>query len=318
MELIRGLQNLRAQHRGCVLTIGNFDGMHRGHQALVQRTLQIAGRLGLPAAAMTFEPTPREYFRRADAPPRVQTLRSKLDSLAHSGLQRVVIARFSQALSTMSAETFVDDLLVRQLGVAAVVVGHDFRYGRQRSGDEAHLRAAAAAHGFELSIVDKVCVGDLRCSSTALREALAVPDLPRVGDLLGRPYTVLGRVRRGLQLGRQLGMPTANIDLVRPLAVRQGVYAVRARIDGGPAWDGVASLGIRPTIGITRCLLETHLFGQPGDIYGRQLEVEFVAWLRPELKFASLDELSARMQQDADDARGILARNPQQHPSATT
>jgi len=290
MELIRGLQNLRAQHRGCVLTIGNFDGMHRGHQALVQRTLQIAGRLGLPAAAMTFEPTPREYFRRADAPPRVQTLRSKLDSLAHSGLQRVVIARFSQALSTMSAETFVDDLLVRQLGVAAVVVGHDFRYGRQRSGDEAHLRAAAAAHGFELS----------------------------VGDLLGRPYTVLGRVRRGLQLGRQLGMPTANIDLVRPLAVRQGVYAVRARIDGGPAWDGVASLGIRPTIGITRCLLETHLFGQPGDIYGRQLEVEFVAWLRPELKFASLDELSARMQQDADDARGILARNPQQNPSATT
>ena len=307
MELIRGLQNLRETHRGCVLTIGNFDGMHLGHRALVECALQASKRLGLPAAALTFEPSPREYFSPTDAPPRVQTFRTKIAALAASGLQRTVIARFSRALATMSADEFVEVLLVKTLGVASVVVGHDFRYGRQRAGDGHTLQAAAAQHGFELRVLDKICVGNERSSSTALREALAVPDLPRAARLLGRPYTVLGRVRRGLQLGRKLGMPTANIDLLRPLALRQGVYAVRCRVDGGIVWDGVASLGIRPTLGLTRCLLEAHLFGEPGDLYGRELEVEFCAWLRPELKFNSLDELSARMQQDADDARRILA-----------
>jgi riboflavin kinase/FMN adenylyltransferase len=308
MELIRGLQNLRERHRGCVLTIGNFDGMHRGHRALVERSLEIAARTGLPAAALTFEPSPREYFSPDDAPPRVQTLRTKIASLAASGLQRVVIARFSRAVATMSADQFVDELLVKTFGVAGVVVGHDFRYGAKRAGTEDTLRAAAVRHGFELSVVDKVCSEGERCSSTSLREALAVPDLARAARLLGRPYTVLGRVRRGLQLGRKLGMPTANIDLFRPLALRQGVYAVRCRVDGGGVWDGVASLGIRPTLGLTRCLLEAHLFGEPGDLYGRELEVEFCAWLRPELKFNSLDELSVRMQQDAEDARRILGQ----------
>jgi riboflavin kinase/FMN adenylyltransferase len=208
----------------------------------------------------------------------------------------------------MTADEFVDELLVKTLGIAALVVGHDFRYGERRLGNEQTLRAAAARHGFELIVVDKVCIEDERCSSTSLREALAVPDLQRAARLLGRPYSVLGRVRRGLQLGRKLGMPTANIDLFRPLALRQGVYAVRCRVNGGVLWDGVASLGIRPTLGLTRCLLEAHLFGEPGDIYGRELEVEFCAWLRPELKFSSLDELSVRMQQDAADARRILGQ----------
>lgn len=306
MELIRGLQNLRENHRGCVLTIGNFDGMHRGHQALVERTLEESRRTGLPATALTFEPTPREYFGPADAPPRVHTFRTKIAALAASGVHRTVIVRFSREVATMSADEFVDELLVKRLGVASLVVGHDFGYGRHRAGTEQTLRAAAAHHGFDFHVLDKVCVGGERCSSTALRQALAVPDLARAARLLGRPYTVLGRVRRGLQLGRKLGMPTANIDLFRPLALRQGVYAVRCRVDGR-SWDGVASLGIRPTLGLTRCLLEAHLFGQPGDLYGRELEVEFCAWLRPELKFDSLDELSVRMQQDADDARQILA-----------
>lgn len=307
MELIRGLQNLRESHRGCVLTIGNFDGMHLGHRALVARTLEGARRIGLPATALTFEPSPREYFSPADAPPRVQTFRTKLAALAASGLNRTVVARFSKAVASMSADEFVDQLLVKTLGVGGVVVGDDFRYGRHRAGTVQTLQAAAAHHGFDLSVVDKVCVGNERCSSTALREALAVPDLARAARLLGQPYRILGRVRRGLQLGRKLGMPTANIDLFRPLALRQGVYAVRCSVDGGSVWDGVASLGIRPTLGLTRCLLEAHLFGQPGDLYGRELGVEFCAWLRPELKFASLDELSARMQQDADDARRVLA-----------
>ena len=308
MELIRGLQNLRETHRGCVLTIGNFDGMHLGHRALVARAMDGSRRIGLPAAALTFEPSPREYFSPADAPPRVQTFRTKLAALAASGLHRTVVARFSKAVASMSADEFVDQLLVKTLGVAAVVVGDDFRYGSHRAGTVQTLHAAAQRHGFELSVVDKVCVGNERCSSTALREALSVPDLARAARLLGRPYRILGRVRRGLQLGRTLGMPTANIDLFRPLALRQGVYAVRCRVDGGIDWDGVASLGIRPTLGLTRCLLEAHLFGEPGDLYGRELVVEFRAWLRPELKFASLDELSARMQQDADDARRILAQ----------
>ncbi|MDB5968812.1 MAG: Riboflavin biosynthesis protein [Hydrocarboniphaga sp.] len=307
MELIRGLQNLRDSHRGCVLTIGNFDGMHLGHRALVARTLDGARRTGLPATALTFEPSPREYFSPADAPPRVQTFRTKIAALAGSGLQRTVVARFSKAVASMSADEFVDQLLVKTLGVGAVVVGDDFRYGSHRAGTVQTLRDAAEHHGFELGVVDKVCVGNERCSSTALREALSVSDLARAARLLGRPYSVLGRVRRGLQLGRTLGMPTANIDLFRPLALRQGVYAVRCRVDRGTVWDGVASLGIRPTLGLTRCLLEAHLFGEPGDLYGHELIVEFCAWLRPELKFSSLDELSARMQQDADDARRILA-----------
>lgn len=306
MELIRGLHNLRDAHRGCVLTIGNFDGMHRGHAALTARALEHAARLGVAAAALTFEPTPREFFSPDRAPPRVCTFRSKIAALAASGLQHVVIARFSQALAGLRADEFVDDLLVGRLGIAAIVVGHDFRYGQGREGNEETLRAAGGRHGFAVDVLDKIMVGGERCSSTALREALAVPDLQRAERLLGRPYSVLGRVRRGLQLGRKLGMPTANIDLHRPLAVRQGVYAVRIRV-GERLWDGVASLGVRPTIGITRPLLEAHLFGEPGDLYGREIEVQFGAWLRPELQFSSLDELAARMQQDAEDARRILS-----------
>ncbi len=305
MELIRGFHNLRDAHRGCVLTIGNFDGMHRGHVALVRQAQAVAARLRLPVTVLTFEPSPREFFQHEQAPPRVCTFRGKIAALAAAGVDRVVIARFSRALAQRSPQDFVDELLVRRLGVAAVVIGHDFNYGRQRQGNEASLRQAAVIHGFEVHVVDKVSVDGERCSSTALRAALALPDLDLAARILGRPYTVLGRVRHGLQLGRKLGMPTANIDLHRPLALRQGVYAVRVRV-GGRWWDGVASLGVRPTIGLTRPLLEAHLFGNPGDLYGRELEVELRAWLRAELRFDSLDELAARMQQDADDARRIL------------
>lgn len=305
MELIRGLHNLRDAHRGCVLTIGNFDGMHRGHAALIGRTLAVGERLGQPATVMTFEPSSREFFLGDQAPLRVSTLRGKLAGLAGAGIRRCVIARFSQAFTQMSADEFVDDLLVRRLGVAAVVVGHDFGYGHRRTGTLDTLRAAGERLGFEVHVVGQVSLDGERCSSTALRNALAQPDLAHAERLLGRPYTVLGRVRHGLQLGRTLGMPTANIDLHRPLALRQGVYAVRGRVDG-QVWDGVASYGVRPTIGTTRALFETHLFGSPGDLYGRELEVTVTAWLRPELRFDSLDELAARMQQDAADARRLL------------
>lgn len=302
MELIRGFHNLRDEHRGCVLTIGNFDGMHLGHLALVRKTQELSRRFGLPATALTFEPSPREFFQGDKAPPRVTTFRSKLAALAASGLDRAVVARFSGELSKCPAGDFVDEYLVRRLGVAAIVVGYDFRFGQKREGDETVLRSR---HGHEVHVVNQVVVGGERSSSTALREALAEPDFPRVERLLGRRYAILGRVRHGLQLGRTLDMPTANIDLHRPLALRHGVYAVRGKVRGR-WWDGVASIGVRPTIGTTRCLLETHLFGDCGDIYGEEMVVEFHAWLRPELKFDSLAELSARMQQDAEDARRIL------------
>lgn len=305
MELIRGLDNLRQRHRGCVLTIGNFDGVHRGHQALIARTRELAAERGVPAAVLTFEPTPREHFAPDSAPPRVTTFRSKLAALAATGLDRVIVARFSGALSRQTPEAFIDELLVGRFGLRAIVVGDDFRYGRRREGTVELLRARARRHGFQVEAVDSVIVEGERCSSTALREALAVPDLARAQRLLGRPYSIRGRVRAGLRLGRELGMPTANIHFRRPLALRQGVWAVRAACEGR-RWDGVASLGVRPTLGLTRCLLETHLFGAPGSLYGRELEVEFCTWLRPELRFDSLDELAARMQQDAARARELL------------
>lgn len=316
MELIRGLHNLRDKHRGCVLTIGNFDGMHRGHQALVTRSCEFARQLGVPSVALTFEPSPREYFARDEAPPRVGNFRSKLAALARYGIQRTVATRFSAALATTTAECFIDDLLVRQLGVAAVVVGHDFRYGNRRQGTAESLIDAGGQRGFRVSIVDPVLVDGERASSTALRRVLAQADLAQAEHFLGRPFSLLGRVRRGLGVGRQLGMRTANIDLMRPLALRQGVWAVRARVNG-QTWDGVASLGVRPTLGLTRCLLETHLFGDVGDIYGCELEVIFCAYLRPELRFDSMEALAAHMQQDAADARAILGRLPPSNETST-
>lgn len=306
MELIRGLHNLREQHRGCVLTIGNFDGVHRGHQALVARTCELAAAFGLPSALLTFEPTPRECFAPEQAPPRVYTFRSKRAALQALGLDRMIVARFSRELARQTPEAFIDDLLVRQFGIRAIVVGDDFRYGRQREGTVELLRARARRQGFEVHHVDSVIVGGERCSSTALREALGVPDLARAERLLGRPYSILGRVRGGLQLGRRLGMPTANVYFRRPLALAHGVYAVRVRCDGQD-WDGVASLGVRPTLNVTRCLLEAHLFGSPGSLYGRELDVGFCAFLRPQLRFDSLDALAAQMQRDGAQARELLA-----------
>lgn len=306
MELIRGLHNLRPEHRGCALTIGNFDGVHLGHQALIERTVAHAQNLGLPATVMTFDPTPREFLAPEGAPLRVFSLRDKLAALAGFGIQRTVVVGFDRRLSSMSAEQFVDAVLVQGLGVAAVVVGDDFHFGQARSGDFERLAAFGAQLGFVAEACSSIQFLGERCSSTALRSALAVPDLRRAAGLLGRPYRLSGRIRQGQKLGRRLGLPTANITLSRPLALRRGVYAVRARCLG-QRWDGVANFGVRPTLGLTRFLLETHLFGEPGSIYGECLEVEFEAFLRPEMRFASLDELGQQMNTDAATARRLLA-----------
>ena len=306
MEIIRGQHNLRAAHRGCVLTIGNFDGVHRGHQALIALARQRARALGVPLAVLSFEPTPREFFAPAALPGRVATFRSRVALLSAQGVDRLILQRFDRRFAGYDPTAFIEELLVGKLGIRALVVGDDFRFGARRGGGIELLRELGQRYGYTVDHLPTVAIEGCRCSSTALRTSLAEADLASVTAMLGRPYTLCGRVRRGLQLGRKLGMPTTNINLHRKLALRQGIYAVRARVRGRD-WQGVASLGVRPTLGLTRCLLETHLFGEPGELYGATMEVEFCHYLRPELKFDSLDALSAQMQRDADDARAFFA-----------
>lgn len=308
MEIIRGQHNLRDRHRGCVLTIGNFDGVHRGHQALIAQARARAKELGLPLVVLSFEPTPREFFSPESVAGRVVTFRSRIALLSAQGVDRLVLQRFDKKFSAYDPTAFVEQLLVGKLGVRALVIGDDFRFGARRGGGIELLRELGKKHGYTIENLDTIELDGCRFSSTALRAALAEADVKLAAALLGRPYTLCGRIRRGLQLGRTLGMPTTNVNLHRKLALKQGIYAVRAKVNGRD-WEGVASLGVRPTLGLTRCLLETHLFGEPGELYGSTMEVEFCRYLRPELKFDSLDALSVQMQRDADDARAFFASN---------
>ncbi len=307
MELIRGLHNLRPEHRGCVLTLGNFDGVHLGHRALIERAQALAREHAVPMALLTFEPTPREFFSPDNPPPRVSTFRGKAKVLQELGVERLVVQRFDRAFSSLTAEHFVRVLLHQRLGVKAVVIGDDFRFGHKRAGDLALLQQLGQALDFTAEGLGTILVGTERCSSTALRAALAEADLPRAEALLGRRYTITGHIRRGLQLGRKLGMPTTNIFLHRHPALRLGIYVVQVQV-AGKAYDGVANIGVRPTLGNTRCLLESHLFGEPGELYGRIMDVTFRHFLRPEARFDSLDALAAQMQQDKADALAFFRR----------
>lgn len=306
MELIRGLHNLRDRHRGCVLSIGTFDGIHRGHQALIGLGQRHAQRLGLPLLLLTFEPTAREFFDADGAPRRINVLRDKVGMLEQCGVDYLLIARFDQAMADMSARAFIEDLLIGRLGMRGIVVGDDAHFGKMRSGDIATLRAGAERLNYLVDGIDTLRAGHARCSSSAIRAALSQADLASVAEMLGRPYRISGRVRRGLRLGRKLGMRTANIHLRKPLAIRDGVYAVRAHCQG-QRWDGVANIGRRPSVAASNYVLETHVFGDPGDLYGALLQVEFCRFLRPEAQFDSLDALSAQMQRDAEHARSLLS-----------
>jgi riboflavin kinase / FMN adenylyltransferase len=307
MELVRGLHNLRATHRGCALTIGTFDGVHVGHQAMIARLREHARRLQLPATLVTFEPTPREYLDPANAPGRLTRLRERLPLLAHAGVDRCIVLRFDEHLRTVRGAEFVERLLDRRLGTRALVVGHDFRFGFRGEADVEALRAAAPAHGFELDVLEPVTIDGERVSSSGVRAALATGDLERAARWLGRRYSMHGRVIRGERLGQKLGFPTANLRLHRRVSPLAGIFAVRVHgvvSDRGLA--GVASLGTRPTVDGTEVLLEAHVFDFDGDLYGRCLEVEFVGRLREERKFASLEALVAQMHEDARQARAIL------------
>ncbi len=308
MELVRGLHNLRERHRGSVVTIGNYDGVHRGHQELLAVARARADELGLPATVVTFEPTPREYFEGAAAPSRLMRLREKIEALSLYGVDRAVVLRFDRRMQAITAQEFIERLLVEGPGTRHLVIGHDFQFARRREGNIETLRAAGARLGFTVQEVDPVRVDGERVSSSLVRAALGQGQLRRAAALLGRPYRIAGRVRRGQQLGRTLGYPTANLALHRKVVPLWGIFAVRVSGAGLRDHPAVVSLGTRPTVNGTDPLLEVHVFDFDGDLYGRYLDVDFVARLRDELKFDSLDALVAQMHRDAAQARELLAR----------
>ncbi len=305
MELIRGLHNLRARHRGCAMTIGNYDGVHRGHQAVLDGLRRRARELGVPSMVTLFEPLPREFFAPERAPARLSSLREKLEDLEAAGVDRVLCVRFDEALARTSARSFVERILVEGAGARFVVVGDDFRFGRGRQGDFSLLQEMGRLHGFEVSHLSSFTLDDERVSSTRIRAALGEGDMGEAARLLGRPYRVSAIVQRGQQLGRTLGYPTANMDLRRKVAARLGVYAVMVSGVRDTLLPGVASLGTRPTVNGQGVLLEVYLFDFEGDIYGRRLDVAMLSFLRPEERFESIDALKSQMRDDELNARAV-------------
>ena len=293
--------------RGSVVTIGGYDGIHLGHQALLGRVTEAAAELGLPAVVMSFEPTPKEYFSDGSPPPRLMHFRERFDALAASGIDVFYCPRFDAAMSQVTADAFVRCLLVHTLNVRHLVIGDDFRFAAKRQGDIGLLRRAGKALDFGVEQIDSVIVDGVRVSSTAIREALQAGDLERARSLLGGYYRMSGKVVHGERIGRELGYPTANVQLRRRLSPVMGIFAVRVRGLGPGPLDAVASVGTRPTFLGTKPLLEVHIFDFDEDIYGRRIEVEFIARLRDEQKFDDVQALVEQMDRDSDAAREILA-----------
>ena len=303
MELIRGIHNIKQKHYGCVLTIGNFDGVHLGHLTVLTQVAEKAKALGLPSAAMIFEPQPMELFARAKAPARLTRLRDKYVQLSKLKLDRLLCVNFNRQFADLSAHAFIRDLLVDRLGVKFLVVGDDFCFGRDRAGDFAMLQEAGKKFGFEVVSTQSFCVREQRVSSTAIRQALASDELGEAERMLGRTYSINGRVSHGRKLGRTIGFPTANIPLKRCVSPVSGVYVVQVHgLAGGPV-GGVANIGQRPTVNGVRQQLEVHLFGFEGNLYGRQLEVALLKKLRDEKRFESFEVLKKQIELDAEAAR---------------
>ena len=294
----------RARGR-CALTIGNFDGVHRGHRALIDRVTARAAELDLTSCVLTFEPHPREFFAPDAAPARLSRLRDKLELLAAAGVQHVHVARFDARLATLSAQRFIEDVLVRALGTRWLLVGRDFRFGERRAGDYTLLQAAALRHGFELESMPDVLLDAVRVSSSAVRAALQAGDLRAAERLLGHPYAISGRVAHGEKLGRALGFPTANIALRRAPPI-SGIFVVEVDRLG----RGVASVGRRPTVNpVALPLLEVHVFDHEGELYGKHLRVRFLEKLRDEQKYDGLEALKQAIALDARQAREYFAHH---------
>ncbi|MGK0442364.1 MAG: riboflavin kinase/FMN adenylyltransferase [Pseudohongiellaceae bacterium] len=299
MELIRGIHNLRPQHQGCVATIGAFDGVHRGHQAVLAALREKGESLGLPTTVVLFEPLPREFFAPMQAPPRLMSFREKFLALKALGIDRVLRIRFDASCRDMEAEDFVQQVFIDGLAAKYIVVGDDLRFGHNRKGDFGLLQRMGAKEGFEVSDTQTLIAADDRVSSTRIRSALQASDFALAEQLLGSPYAISGRVMVGQQLGRTLGSPTANVQLRRLQTAITGVYAVRVALADGRVVNGVANVGLRPTVGdLVKAILEVYILDFNEDIYGQNISVIFRHKIRDEKKFSSLEELKEHIQKD--------------------
>jgi FMN adenylyltransferase (EC 2.7.7.2)/riboflavin kinase (EC 2.7.1.26) len=307
MQLIRGIHNIRPKHRGCVLTIGNFDGVHLGHQAVLAQVKAQALARGVPATVMTFEPQPQELFQPDKAPARLTNFREKHMALREQGIDRHIVIEFNRKFSNLPAREFIERVLVEMLGVQFLVVGDDFRFGHGREGDFAMLQRAGAELGFEVVDTQSYRQQQQRVSSTAIRQCLSDGDFTQAAAMLGRPYAFEGRVVHGEKKGRTIGFPTANIQLKRLHSPLQGVFAVQVQCNDGKMHGGVANIGRRPTLNGERVQLEVHLFDFSGDLYGQQLRVMPTHFIRAEQKFADFAQLQQQIAHDAEKARTILA-----------
>jgi riboflavin kinase/FMN adenylyltransferase len=309
MKLLRRLAGLGPRQRGTAASIGNFDGVHLGHQAVLQDLTAQARALGLPSTVVVFEPMPQEYFARPEAPARLTRFREKWTRLEAAGVDQVLCLRFGPTLAEMAPEEFIERVLVKSLGVRHLTVGDDFRFGRERRGDFALLRETCRGQGFEVNAAASLTLDGARVSSTRIRELLAAGEMQAAAALLGRPYGLSGRVMHGERLGRQLGFPTANLALKRRVSPVSGIFAARVLGAGSGPRAAAAYVGRRPAAGGTELQLEVHLMDFDGDLYGRRLEVELLQRLREDRHFDSLDALSAQMRKDVQAAREWLAEH---------
>jgi len=309
MRLVRHLEDLpfdRLQ-KGSVVTIGAYDGLHLGHEKLLERVNAASKALGLPSVVMSFEPTPREFFGGDTPPARLMRFREKFDALAAHGINIFYCPRFDGRIRDIAVDAFIRRILIHGLCARHIVVGDDFHFARKREGSIANLRQVSAVLGYDVEQVPSIVVNDVRVSSTAIREALWDGEMDQATALLGRPYRMSGKVVLGAKVGRSLGYPTANVDLRRRQSAVMGIFAVRVRGLSGGVKDAVASVGTRPTFNGTKPLLEVHIFDFNRDIYGKYIHVDFIARLRGQVKYNEVDELVAQMHRDADNARSILA-----------
>jgi riboflavin kinase/FMN adenylyltransferase len=304
MELIRGLHNLRPRHRGCVATIGAFDGVHHGHQAVLKQLLDKGRELGLPTVVVVFEPLPREYFAPLEAPSRLMSFREKFQALSQLGVDFVLRISFNDSFRLMSAQDFIKQVFVDGLGIEYLVVGDDLRFGHDREGDYDVLKAAGEIYGYEVVNTSTLQVQDKRVSSTRIRQALADSDFALVDELYGRPFSITGKVVYGRQLGRTLGAPTANLQLHRLRAPLSGVYAAEVIGAAAQPLPAVVNIGTRPTVdeGI-KAILEAHILDFSGNLYGKMISVVFRKKIRQEKKFDSLAELEKNIKADIDVGR---------------
>lgn len=310
MQTFRGIPR-PSQRAPCALTVGNFDGVHRGHQALLARVTAAARRLRIASAVMTFEPHPREFFAPDAAPTRISNLRDKLGALQVAGVDRVFIQHFNRRFAQLPAVDFVEKILLAGCDVRWLLVGDDFRFGAKRTGDNALLQRYAAHGCFELEEMPTFDDGGERISSTAVRTALAAGDLKRAQRLLGRPYAISGHVLHGRKLGRTMGFPTLNLGIAHAHPAVHGIFAVTVHGIGSEPVPGVASIGMRPTVDQPgRWTLEVHLFDFAGEVYGELVSVQFVKKLRDEHKYDNLEALAAAIRRDAEEARALFGATP--------